>query len=149
MNKETRKTKGARLLRVLVVFIFLFLGLAKLALTVQYGLEPYTLLIDQLGLPTVFSYYGVVAMLIEFYFVVGVWSGKAFSSSTAMAILLTGAGLTLSVMLLVYRQDSDCGCGLLGENEYGLLAQKLILLLMLVALLKVKNRLFITPTQSK
>ncbi len=133
----------AGLLRWLFSIGFFFLALTKARLILKHGLEPYAILIGAAALPKVFSYYGVVAVIIEFCFAAGVWFDKAFRSVIIVAGILTCFGTIISVALIVFKIQSECGCGLLGDNEYGLLAQKVIILGGLMVLYKNKRLLFV------
>lgn len=122
--------------------VFFLLALTKVSMLQKHGLQPYELIVHASSLPDVFKYYGVIAVSLEFYLAVGVWFKRTFVSSIYMMMALTGCGIMLSTYFLLYKLNTECGCGLLGDNEYGLLAQKLILMLLLVALLKSKRMIF-------
>lgn len=121
---------------------FFFLALTKAGLILKHGLEPYFVIIDTAGLPEVFSYYGVFAVFIEFCFAIGVWYDKTYQPVIILAGALTFLGVVISISLLVFKVQSGCGCGLLGDNEYGLLAQKLVIITGLMFLHRDKSKLF-------
>lgn len=121
---------------------FFFLGLMKVISIIESGLEPYATFALLSGLPEYFKYYGLFALTIEFYFAVGVWFAKTLSSAVWAALSLAVAGAGYSVYSLIYESYSDCGCGFLGNSEYGLLAQKLIIVVALALLYGNKAVLF-------
>lgn len=122
-------------LRVLVSTLFLFLGGMKIYVLAISGLGDYRAFIDIVGLPKAFVYYGVVALLIELYLAIGIWFIQTFISAIVLTLCLSLAGVSVSIYSLVFKLNSACGCGLLGDNEYGILAQKLGIVVTLVFLL--------------
>lgn len=140
--KRSLDTKGIILLRWLFSIGFFFLAITKGLLIAKHGLEPYVVITGAVGLPAFVSYYGVVAVFVELYLAVGLWDKKQFKMAILLAGTLTVAGIIISLAFLWFRISSDCGCGLLGDNEYGLLAQKIIIVVGLVVLYKNKNKLF-------
>lgn len=121
---------------------FFFLGSMKIISLVESGLEPYESFARQSGLPEYFKYYVLLALTIEFYFAVGVWFSKTFTGAIWAALSLAIAGAGYSVYSLIFKIYSDCGCGLLGDSEYGLLAQKLIIVAALALLYGNQSALF-------
>lgn len=122
--------------------VFFLLAMTKVSVLQKYGLQPYEAIIQASTLPGVLKYYGVVAIALEFYLAVGVWMVKTYSSSIKLMMVLNGGGICLSIYFIAFRLNTECGCGLLGDNEYGLLAQKLIIMILLVALLKNRDIVF-------
>jgi len=135
--------KATILLRWLFSIGFFFLAITKGMLIVKYGLEPYVIITSAAGLPAIVSYYGVVAVFVELYLVVGLWDRKMFRVAVMLAGTLTVAGIIISLAFIWFKIKSDCGCGLLGDNEYGLLIQKIIIIAGLAVLYKNKSRLFV------
>jgi len=131
------------LLRLVMSLVFLLLGVAKLLVLIQFGLEPYEVITSVAGLPGFVSYYGVVAVVVEVGFAIGLWYDKTYKTAILLAGLMTSAGIAISIVFIVYKLNSDCGCGLVGDNEYGLLIQKLVIIFGLVVLYKKKQRLFL------
>jgi len=129
-------------LRWMMSIGFFFLAISKGLLLVNYGLKPYRVIVDAVGLPSLVSFYGVVAVLVEVYFAVGVWYDKTFKAAVGLAGLMTLTGIAISIALIAFKVNSDCGCGLVGDNEYGLLIQKLIIIAGLVILYKNESVLF-------
>lgn len=136
----------AVLVRWLASLIFLALGITKLYFITTHGLSDYRAIVKAAGLPQPFSYYGLLAMLVEFYVVVGIWRVKMFNSALIAGIGLVGSGTIISIFFIVYKLSNECGCGLLGDNEYGLLAQKSVLVVLLVLLWKNK-KVYFYPSQ--
>jgi len=126
---------------------FFFLAISKGLLLMQYGLEPYEIIIDAVGLPGFFSYYGFVAVVLELCFAIGVWEKKTFTPAIILASVLTGFGVVISLALLAFKINSDCGCGLLGDSEGWLLLQKGLILAGLIILYKNKIKLFDATVQ--
>ena len=122
---------------------FFFLAITKGSIIATHGLEPYKIITSVAGLPGFASYYGVVAVVVEVGFAIGVWYDKTYKTAILLAGLMTSAGIAISIVFIVYKLNSDCGCGLVGDNEYGLLFQKLIILFGLAVLYKNKQRLFL------
>lgn len=131
------------LLRWVYSIGFFFLALTKTKLLFVFGLEPYKVIIETLGLPMYFSYYGVLAILVEVYLAVGLWDNKYFKTAIIFAGLLTGVGIIISASFILFKINSDCGCGLLGGSEYGFLAQKLVIIIGLLVLYNNRARLFV------
>jgi len=125
-------------LQWLVSVGFFFLAIRKTVLLFEHGLHPYVLLIESIGLPFMFSYYGVVAVFVELGTAIGVWHARIFKLSIAMCGVLTISGIIISVGMILFKVNSDCGCGLLGDNETGLLVQKLLILALLIILYRSK-----------
>jgi len=129
-------------LRWVVSIIFFFLSITKALLIIKHGNNPYLVLVQLAGLPEIFKYYGVVAIALEFFLAVAVWNDRFFRMALSLMIGLSSLGVCLSIYSLFYKTISECGCGLLGDNEYGLLAQKLIIIITLSILYKKKDILF-------
>ncbi len=138
---QTRKV--VLFLRWLTSIFFFFLGLSKAIVFIKYGNMPYLVFVQIAGLPEVLKYYGVVALGLELFLAISVWSSRAIRSAIVLMIGLSGVGVVLSLYFLVFKLNSDCGCGLLGNNEYGLLLQKLIIISMLTFLFKNREVLFL------
>ncbi len=98
--------------------------------------------VNQIGLPRQAGYYIIIALVIEIIFAVGIWYNKSFNGSIYLGILLVSSGIIFSIISLSFKFNSDCGCGLLGENEYGFIAQKIVILLSMLYLLRTKALLF-------
>ncbi len=105
-------------------------------------MTPYVNYVKQIGLPHQAGYYIIIALVIEIIFAIGIWYKKTFSGSIYLGILLVGSGIIFSIISLSFKFNSDCGCGLLGENEYGFMAQKIAILLSMLYLLRTKKQLF-------
>jgi len=111
----------------------------------KYGLEPYSSLIEMLSLPIIFRYYGIFAVVIELFMAIGLWVKRTFIFALSLTATLTLFGVLISLYSLVFKFNSECGCGLLGDNEYGLLAQKMFILFALLILYNGRNKLFSNP----
>jgi len=148
MSKSNLRIKGTEYLRILMTIVFLLLGMAKIYVLSELGFKPYEAIVKAANLPSIVKYYGLIAVLIEFYLVFGIWSKKHCRISVLLALGLTAAGTLLSAVLLVFKINSDCGCGLLGGSEYGLLAQKIIIMLGLMILYKNERILFVDKQTS-
>lgn len=129
-------------IRWIASILFFFLGLTKAMLIRQHGLTAYRELIEMLEWPISLQYYGVLAAIIEIYTAISLWVKKLFTSGLLLMVSLTMLGVCLSLYSLIFKLNSDCGCGLLGDDEYGLLTQKLLILILLFALYKEKKHLF-------
>lgn len=140
----TVKQKLLVALRVAVSFVFLVLGLVKIVLIYNYGLDPYVAVAEATGLPSIIKYYGFVAIGVEFYLSIGLWSNRHYRTSILLAGMMCLLGVIVSVVLIGFRLSSECGCGLLGDNEVGILVQKLVLLAGLFVLYKKKDLLFVS-----
>lgn len=138
----------AGVLRWLFSIGFFFLAINKAGLILKHGLDPYVVITGAAGLPKLFSYYGIVAVIIEFCFAVGVWIDKVFRPAILVAGVLIFFGIIISVALIAFKVQSECGCGLLGDNEYGLLTQKVIIMAGLIVLYKNKRALFVSDLVS-
>jgi hypothetical protein len=139
---QVSKTDAIPALRWLVSIVFFFLAMIKSQSIINAGLVPYREFLLVIGWPLVLQYYGVVAMLVEFYAAISLWSERLFLSGIVFMSLLTTLGVTLSIYSLIFKLNSECGCGLLGQNEYGLLIQKFLILIILSVLYRNKYRLF-------
>lgn len=131
------------ILRYVISILFFYFTIHKILVLYQNGIEPFEKYVQQIGFPRFSSYYIIIALFIEIILAIGVWFQKSFILAIISGAILLFAGIILSVISLIYRFNSDCGCGLLGQNEYGILAQKLILLFILGFLYKNKKLLFI------
>jgi len=134
--------KSLDIIRWLSSIGFFFLALTKTQMLIRYGVEPYQQIVAMSGLPQYVSYYGFVAIVIELYLAIGLWIKNIFSSAIVLAGILTVGGTIISIFFIAYKINSDCGCGLLGDNEYSLLFQKLIIIGVLMVLFKGKRKLF-------
>lgn len=140
--KISKKTKSRLidLLRWVVSITFFFLAVSKGQVLFKYGIEPYEKYIAVTGLPGILKYYGPVAFVLEILLAVTLWGTVLYKTAIISVACLTGTGVLVSIYSLLYKLTSDCGCGLLGDNEYGLLAQKLVILLALYVLFKNEQR---------
>lgn len=142
MNVSSINKGIIQTLRWLVSIAFFFLAIRKIELLLEHGLHPYMVLIETAGLPFLFSYYGVIAVFVELATAIGVWRERIFKLSIAMCGILTLLGTVISIGMIAFKASSDCGCGLLGDNETGLLIQKLVILALLITLYRSKSFLF-------
>jgi len=129
-------------LRWLLSIGFFFLAARKGMLIIDHGIEPYKIITDAAGLPEFVSYYGVIAVFVELSIAVGIWESKTFRSVIVITGLLTLMGVAISLALISFKINSDCGCGLLGDSEYGLLFQKVLILALLVVMYRSKEKFF-------
>jgi len=134
-------------LRWIASTLFFFLAINKTVLLYKYGLQPYKVIIAAAKLPEIIAYYGIVAVAIELYLATGVWVKSLYKSAVLSAGLLSLGGTVLSLYFIIFKLTAECGCGLLGDSEYALLTQKLIILLGLGLLYKSKNLLFVADEQ--
>jgi len=139
---EKLRSQLLEILRWCTSIVFFFLGLSKIYLLRQYGLEPYAKFITMIHLPGYFMYYGLLAIGIELFQAVGVWSKDLFKLSLGLTALLSSLGLTLTLYSAWFKLTSECGCGLLGDSQTGLMIQKLIILSTLFILYRGRCRLF-------
>ena len=95
-----------------------------------------------MGLPLFVSYYGIVAIIIEFSLAIGLWIKNLYAVTIIFAGSLTLGGVIISVAFIMFKLNAECGCGLLGDSEWGLLIQKLLIIIILGVLYKSKNRIF-------
>lgn len=143
INREIITQKAFEILRWFVSIAFFFLALTKVISLIESGLTPYKIFLKAAVLPEYLKYYGVQAVLIEFFLAVGLWVKQIYIPAIAFTIGLTFLGVMLSIYSLILKLNSDCGCGLLGDNEYAILTQKLFIIGALIILLKGKGRLFV------
>lgn len=68
---------------------------------------------------------------IEIIIAIGIYFKFSFNISVLLGFLFLISGLIVSILVLYFQIESNCGCGLLGNNAYLIIAQKIILLLML------------------
>mgnify|MGYP006883060170 CR=1 FL=1 len=136
------RNRALEVLRWCVSISFFFMAMTKVTLVVTHGLEPYREVVVLAGLPEVIKYYGVFAVAIEFYLAIGVWIKQIFHSALILMMMLTVCGTALSIVFIIFKLNMDCGCGLLGDSEYGLLVQKIVILGVLGILYKNETRLF-------
>jgi len=106
----------------------IFLAIQKITFLKQFGLEPYIKLIAVFNLPEVISLYAVIALMIEIVCVIGLWVRTLFSPGVVLMLALTTGGIALNIWSLIFKFESNCGCGLMGDNEYFILLQKLLIL---------------------
>jgi len=59
---------------------------------------------------------------------VSVWFRKLYALAFILGLVMVLLGICLSLASLFFRITTDCGCGLMGENEYWILAQKFVIL---------------------
>ncbi|MBT3575780.1 MAG: hypothetical protein HN995_07040 [Candidatus Marinimicrobia bacterium] len=140
-NGVRLKTLGA--LRWVLSIGFFFLAIRKGILINKHGIEPYRIITDGVGLPGFMSYYGVIAVLVELCIAVGLWEKKTFKPVIVLTGLLTVVGIVISFALIIFKINSECGCGLMGDNEYGLLFQKIVILALLIVIYRSKDKLFL------
>jgi len=138
-----------RSVRVLTSLVFLMLGLVKLYIFFEMGLKPYESIVSAAGLPEVIKYYGITALVIEFYLAVGLWNRTHYQLSIVVATAMTTVGSLVGVALYVFKLNSECGCGLLGDNELFLLIQKGLIITALYWLYKNKHFLFSSPSETR
>jgi len=138
--------RSMAILRYIVSIGFFFLASRKAMLIMDHGLSPYRVLIDAAGLPVIFSFYGIAAVFIELGVAIGVWEEKTFKPSIMLTFILTMLGVVISLAFLFLKLNSDCHCGLLGDNEWSLLIQKLGIIVVLMVLYRGHDRLFVTVT---
>jgi len=98
------------------------------------------LLFESILLDYSFIFYGII--FIEFAILFGIYSQRYFKTAIQCGILLFLAGISASLVSLYYGLQSNCGCGLFGENPYFLLTQKIVLLGLLFMVWKGKNYYF-------
>lgn len=129
-------------IRILVFIVFLLLAIAKILVFLQDGIEPYRAVVKTANLPVVLSYYGVVAISVEFYLLFGLWLKRHFRPAIILAICMSVLGTLVNIALLVFKFNSECGCGLLGDNDYLILLQKGVIIVLLTILIKGDSLLF-------
>ena len=139
VNRIFIKQKAFEGLRWVVAISFFFLALAKSVLLFKYGLEPYRIIVSATKLPGIVSYYGVVAIMIEIYLAIGLWMESQYLKAIFFAAILTMMGIALSLFFVAFKINSECGCGLLGDSEWGLLFQKVVIMIALITLAKKKK----------
>ncbi|MCF7921917.1 MAG: hypothetical protein K9M55_04370, partial [Candidatus Marinimicrobia bacterium] len=104
----------ARVVRLLMTIVFLLLAMTKTYILAELGFKPYEAIVKAAALPGIIKYYGIIALLIEFYLVFGLWNKRHYQAAILLGLCLTVAGALLSLVLLMFKINSDCGCGLLG-----------------------------------
>lgn len=129
-------------LRWLMSTLLFFLVFQKIMFLTNYGLEPYRKMVIAYKLPEIISLYGALALLIELLCITGLWLRRVFSVGILFMSALTLFGVGLSIWSLIFKTQSECGCGLFGDDEYFILFQKIIIFLLLIILLKGKRVLF-------
>jgi len=97
-----------------------------------------------LELPDWLAGYIIIAIIIELFLSIGVWYERSFTYGIIGGILLVSFGAILTIISLIMRYSTDCGCGLYGHNEYGILFQKLIILSILNFLHRSRHQLYPT-----
>jgi len=143
-NKLQRiKNNLPEYLRYFFSIFFFYLAIVKGVSLWKSGLAPYYHSMVQLGIPKYFGVYIVVALIIELILAIGLWYKNLFLFAIASGIGLVISGVFVSIASLIFRWNSDCGCGLLGTNEYGLIAQKIVLLIGLIYLIRKRKQLFV------
>ncbi len=145
MLSLTLKHRVVWILRLSISVIFLLLGTVKTVVLLKFGLEPYREIVFAAGLPGIVKYYGLVAVLVEFYLAVGLWTSRHYYSAIILTLIMTVAGSIINIALLIFKINSECGCGLLGDNEGWLLVQKGVIAIALVFLYKKKSIFFKRP----
>ncbi|MCF7806951.1 MAG: hypothetical protein K9M49_01305 [Candidatus Marinimicrobia bacterium] len=120
----------------------IFIAIQKIIFLNQFGLEPYRKMVVAYQLPNVIALYGILALIIELVCIVGLWLRKIFSVGVFFMLALTTVGVGLSVWSLIFKLQSECGCGLFGDDEYFILAQKILILLLLIILYRGRDLLF-------
>lgn len=129
-------------LRWLTSILFFYLTIEKALFLYNNGLDPYKQLIRSFQLPTWIAYYGVVAGALELTTAIALWVKKMFSPAVILMGSLVCIGVGLSAWSIMYKIQSECGCGLFGDDEYFILAQKLIILIVLILLYRGRETLF-------
>ncbi len=137
------KQKLFMLIRLFVSIIFILMAMAKLYYLTTHGLSDYKAVVHAASLPGVFAYYGVVAMAIEFYVAGGVWVERLFKSSVYITMVLVTLGTILSIYFVLFKVSNECGCGLLGDSEGGLLVQKILIIILLALLWRGREYYFL------
>jgi len=128
-------------LRLILVTCFWYLLVVKALLLLQVGLAPFAAITQAAGVHENFKYLVVAALVIEIVFVFGMWFKRTATVSVLLASCLCAGGSVLSIYSLVFRLNSNCGCGLLGQNEFGFLTQKVFLLILLIILFRKRTTL--------
>lgn len=136
-----REKISADQLRLVLVTCFWYLLLVKVIMLHQVGLRSYSAIVSAAGLHDAWSYLVVLALLVEVVFVFGIWFNKTKQLAIVSAAALCVCGSCLSIYSYVFKLNSDCGCGLLGQSEVGFLVQKIILLILLVKLYQKRSLL--------
>lgn len=142
LAKREIKTRALFALRWMASITFFFMAIIKTKMILNHGLEPYRIFSETVGWPPVFQYYGVVAVLVEISTASFLWVKRLYRFGLGFMLLLTLAGAGISLYSLVFKMSADCNCGLFGDNEYGLLVQKLLILISLLILFINKDQLF-------
>lgn len=142
MDNSKKKRQALVILRWVASTAFLFFAGIKIKMILMHGLAPYRLFSETVGWPATFQYYGVIAVLIEFSAAIMLWIKSFFDLGIVLMAALTLAGVGISFYSLYFKMTANCGCGLFGDNEYTLLAQKLLILLTLIILLLNKEQFF-------
>lgn len=114
----------------------------------QNGIYPFIEQMKMFGLPGVLGYYLVLAMAIELLLALGLWYKPTFNIGLQLGFMLVALGIVMSIASLIFRFNSDCGCGLLGKNEYGLIIQKMAILSLMMIVYKSKWKYF-TKSEKK
>lgn len=140
--RDTIKVRFYEALRWLTSITFFFLAISKTTSILETGLKPYLVFLEIAGFPLYLKYYGVFAVIIELFLAIGLWDKRTYITALMLTVLLMFLGVSLSVYSITLKLYTDCGCGLLGNNEVAILAQKLIITLVLIVLLRGKQELF-------
>ena len=148
-HKESLLRVSVEFLRWLFSIGFFFLAITKARLIILFGLEPYIEIVAVLGLPLYFRHYSILAIIIELYLAIWLWDNKTYKSALLLAGFLTTIGIIISLSFIYFKINSDCGCGLLGGSEYGLLAQKILIMLGLMILYKNERILFVDKQEAE
>lgn len=107
----------------------------------MHGFVDYDEVVRVLGLPSQLRYYGAVAVVIEFFFAIGIWYKASFKISNILLMGMAMLGIALSTVIILYKIEIDCQCGLFGKNEVGFLVQKLLIIILAIYLLRSERRL--------
>jgi len=142
VSLTTIKLKLLMFFRWIISVLFFFLGITKVQLIYNEGLSAFVIFSKIAGFPEYFKYYGLIALLIEFFLAIGLWIKSFYGGSIVLGVFLSFLGVLLSFYSIYMRVSTDCSCGLLGHNEMWLLFQKILIISVLCFLYKGKQLLF-------
>jgi hypothetical protein len=114
----------------------------KTLFIIKHGLRPYEQVVAKFDLPEILAVYGIIALTLETYVATSLWIKGLFSSGVISMSALSVSGVALSVYSIFNKTRFECGCGFLGDNEYLILGQKVLILLVLFALYRGRKYLF-------
>ncbi len=128
-------------IRWILSIAFFSLAISKTQYLFQSGFDASLKLVKLLNAPEILKYYMLIAIIVELFAAIGLWVRSVYRTSILFMLCLTVLGGLLSIYSIVYKLNSDCGCGLLGDNEYGLLLQKVVILFLLGLMYRSRDRL--------